>query len=179
MASDKLLEALEFAAEFHKHQRRKANGGSPYINHLIEVASLLANVAKVSDKDVIIAGVLHDILEDTVALETEIMERFGENVFHYVKSVTDDKALPLEVRRQRQLQSIAGASREIRLIKLADHCSNIANLPSSWDMQRLEDYISWSHAVAGHCYSVSPALAKVYQDRYRKAMSKRGLSTEK
>lgn len=54
---DKLLNTLNFAAEAHKHQKRKGNGRAPYINHLIEVAHLLVDVGDVSDVVIIQVGV--------------------------------------------------------------------------------------------------------------------------
>jgi (p)ppGpp synthase/HD superfamily hydrolase len=167
---EKLFEALEYASKLHKDQRRKGNGGSPYVNHLIEVASLLSRVAEVTDHEVIIAAILHDVLEDTEAREGDIFDRFGGTVLAYVKHVTDDKLLSLEKRRIAQLKSIENSSSQIQLIKLADHCSNIASLPPSWDRARLESYISWSHSIAVHCYSASEELAKVYKKRYDSAL---------
>ncbi|MFT6388319.1 MAG: guanosine-3',5'-bis(diphosphate) 3'-pyrophosphohydrolase [Cellvibrionaceae bacterium] len=170
MQIEKIFEVLEYASELHKDQRRKGNGGSPYVNHLIEVASLLSRVAKVTDQEVIIAAILHDALEDTDAREGDIFDLFGDTVLGYVKHLTDDKTLSLEKRRIAQLKSIENSSSQIQLIKLADHCSNIASLPPSWDRARLESYISWSHSIAVHCYSASEELAKVYKKRYDSAL---------
>jgi guanosine-3',5'-bis(diphosphate) 3'-pyrophosphohydrolase len=165
----KLLDALMFAAEAHKDQRRKGNGGSPYVNHLIEVASLLSNIAKVSETDVLIAAILHDTLEDTQVLECDISSRYGDEVLNYVKSVTDDKALTLEERRDNQVRAVASSSDQIKLIKLADHSSNIASLPPSWDKHRLESYLAWSYEVTNNCFVVSSDLANEYKQRFKKA----------
>lgn len=166
-----LLDALWFASEFHKDQRRKGDGGSPYVNHLIEVASLLANIANVSDVEVLQAAILHDILEDTKVNENEIAKRYGKIVLEYVKCVTDDKAFSLKERRRRQVQTVAGTKDEVKLIKLADHCSNIISLPPTWELDRLESYLSWSHEVATLCFVASEALADEYKKRYIVAMS--------
>ncbi len=169
---ERFIEALEFAAAVHKDQRRKGSGGSPYINHLIEVASLLSRVAKVNDMDVLVAAVLHDTLEDTEATEDEIESRFGAKVLQYVKKLTDDKSLPLAERREKQLATVSNSSEPIKLIKLADHCSNIASIPPSWSKERSVSYISWSFEVAKSCYSVSNELAEVYKERYEEAKAK-------
>jgi hypothetical protein len=66
MASEvqRLTKALAFAAEAHRNHRRKGASQEPYINHLIEVVDLVASVED-SDMDVLIAALLHDVLEDT------------------------------------------------------------------------------------------------------------------
>src|SRR3990170_6002241 len=60
-----LLRALVFSAQRHRDQRRKDREASPYINHPIEVAHLLASVGGVTDITVLVAAVLHDRIEDT------------------------------------------------------------------------------------------------------------------
>ncbi|MFT5760618.1 MAG: (p)ppGpp synthase/HD superfamily hydrolase [Alteromonadaceae bacterium] len=76
MNSNEIIKTIMFAAEAHRSQRRKGNGGSPYINHLIEVAGLLSDIAKVTDVKVIQAGILHNVLEDTNTTENELYQFF-------------------------------------------------------------------------------------------------------
>ncbi len=61
----RLAEAYLFAAERHARQRRKGDAGEPYINHLAEVAALVAEATAGRDPDLVIAAVLHDTVEDT------------------------------------------------------------------------------------------------------------------
>ena len=61
-----LLKALEFAAVRHRSQFRKGLDRIPYINHPIQVASLLANAAGETDLILLAAAILHDVVEDTV-----------------------------------------------------------------------------------------------------------------
>ena len=161
-----LLDAAFFAAKAHKTQSRKGNGGEPYINHLLEVVTLLSSTAKVTDVDILIAAVLHDTLEDTKVTANDISERYGQQVLQYVEAVTDDKTLSLEERRDKQVNTINTYSDPIKYIKLADHCSNIASLPPSWTPERLTSYLVWSRQVAEQCFSVSEALAHTYKERY-------------
>ena len=72
-----LLRAVQFAAGKHQTQRRKDVDASPYINHPIEVAHLLADIGGITDLDTLVAAVLHDTIEDTKTIPTEIEERFG------------------------------------------------------------------------------------------------------
>ena len=60
-----ILQAASFAAHKHKDQRRKDDGASPYINHPLEVASVLASEAGVVDESLLVAALLHDTVEDT------------------------------------------------------------------------------------------------------------------
>ena len=79
MASEvrRLTKALAVAAEAHRNQRRKGASQEPYINHLIEVLDLVASVEG-GDMDVLIAALLHDVLEDTRTGYDELAAAFGE-----------------------------------------------------------------------------------------------------
>lgn len=156
-----------FAADAHKNQKRKGDNGSPYINHLIETAYLLTNIAKFEDDELIQAAILHDIIEDTDVTPEILEAEFGKRVASLVKSVTDDKSLSLEERRANQIAHLASASNDTKLIKLADHCSNIISIPPNWSGERIESYRKWSHEVASLCFGVSKGLALEYQKRYK------------
>lgn len=166
-----IFDSLLLAAVAHKDQRRKGGGGSPYINHLIELAHLLTNVANIKDTDILIAAILHDALEDTDISEENIGKKYGTTVLKYIKKLSDDKSLSLEERRQSQIETVSEASDEIKLIKLADHCSNVSSIPESWDKERLDSYFKWSHEVSSKCFSVSEPLSKEYLKRYEMALS--------
>ncbi len=163
---NKLLKALSIASIAHKDQKRKGDGGAPYINHLIEVASLLSEYAQIDDDGVLEAAILHDILEDTTIQKETLLKEFGERVLSYIQSVTDDKTLSLSERRKAQLEHISAAPVEVKLIKLADHCSNVASIPPAWDKARIIEYLEWSHQVASKCFEANENLAKIYMDRY-------------
>src|SRR5512143_3024063 len=75
-----LLRALRFAAAKHRDQRRKDREASPYINHPIEVASVLAMVGGVQDAITLAAAALHDTIEDTRTTAEELEVRFGREV---------------------------------------------------------------------------------------------------
>lgn len=133
--------------------------------------TLLSSSANVTDPDVLIAAVLHDILEDTDTPESELMDKFGATVTSYVLSVSDDKTMSLDERRDKQLKSIDKAS-TAKYIKLADNCSNIASIPSNWDKQRVREYIDWSHSIAEKCFIVSKPLADIYKQLYLLALTR-------
>jgi len=75
-----LLQAVAFAADKHRNQRRKDAEASPYINHPIALANVLANEGGVQDVTVLCAAVLHDTIEDTETTADELRGLFGDEV---------------------------------------------------------------------------------------------------
>ena len=161
-----LLKAIEYASKAHKAQRRKYDD-SPYINHLIEVAFLLSNVAKINDINILQAAVLHDVLEDTEISETQLQSDFNQIVFNYIKALSDDKELTLEERKQEQLKHIENAEVAVKLIKLADLTSNISSIPKSWDKTRSEVYVKHCSSLAALCSSASSDLYTEFKNRLK------------
>ncbi|MRI83278.1 MAG: bifunctional (p)ppGpp synthase/hydrolase [Nitratiruptor sp.] len=82
--SEQVLKALDFAKKAHEGQYRKS--GDPYVIHPILVAAIVAHVAK--DETMIVAALLHDVVEDTPYGIDEIQESFGEDVAHLVEGLT-------------------------------------------------------------------------------------------
>src|SRR5450432_729604 len=102
-----VLRALAFAAEKHRDQRRKDAEASPYINHPIALANLIANEGGVADPDVLCAALLHDTIEDTETTADELRGAFGDVVTGIVLEVTDDKSLPKAERKRLQIEHAA------------------------------------------------------------------------
>ena len=117
MASElrRLTRALAFAAEGHRNHRRKGASQEPYINHLIEVAELVASVEG-GDMDVLIAALLHDVLEDTRTGYDELAAAFGERVARIVQENSDDMTLPKPERQRARLAGIDGGLGDKRLV---------------------------------------------------------------
>jgi len=162
-----LLRALDFAAERHSAQRRKGPNGAPYVNHLIEVATLLANVGGVKDTEVLEAAVLHDVLEDTETTLEELSARFGERVSKLVASLTDDKSLSRAERKSLALERLLRAQPATKLVKLADLCSNVRAFPVDWSPERAREYLAWSARAAELCAGTNPALEELYRRRWQ------------
>jgi (p)ppGpp synthase/HD superfamily hydrolase len=119
---DKLLEAIYFATSKHLSQKRKDNI-TPYIEHPLGVALLVQKYT--NDEDTIIAGILHDAIEDTETTEDEIARLFGEKVAKIVDEVSEkDKSLDWEKRKEIVLASVKNLSNEAALVKLADKTHN-------------------------------------------------------
>jgi guanosine-3',5'-bis(diphosphate) 3'-pyrophosphohydrolase len=144
-----IMKAAEFAAIKHTRQRRKGETAEPYLNHLIEVASLVADATD-GNPEIVIAALLHDAVEDQDVTNAEIDALFGSSVASIVAEVTDDKSLPKEERKQRQVTGAPHKSEAASIIKLADKTSNlraIANSPPSWPIERKKEYLAWARSV--------------------------------
>ena len=161
-----LLEAVRFAAEKHRNQRRKDSEHSPYINHPIEVVQLLWEVGGVRDVNVLLAAILHDTVEDTETRPEEISSRFGEQVLSFVMEVTDDKNLPKDERKRLQIVNAPHKSYGAKLIKLADKACNVRNLvtmpPKDWSLKRRQEYLLWGEKVVAGLRGTNAALEEYY-----------------
>ena len=146
-----LLKAIELAASKHRNQRRMDVDASPYINHPLAVASLLAVDCGVHDIDILCAAVLHDTLENTQTTDAEIAGLLNSSVADLVLEVTNDNRLPWAERRQAQIDKSLQLSHGARLIKLANICCVLSELlmrpPADWPLQRKRDYFDWAECV--------------------------------
>jgi GTP diphosphokinase / guanosine-3',5'-bis(diphosphate) 3'-diphosphatase len=158
-----LARAYHFAAAAHVHQRRKGVAAEPYINHLTEVAELVAKATRGTDPEIIIAAVLHDTVEDTETSLASVEAAFGERVRGMVAEVTDDKSLPKQTRKDLQVQHAPHASRGAQIIKIADKISNLralaASPPAGWAEERKVEYVLWARCVVEGCRSANDWLA--------------------
>lgn len=171
-----IFRALHFAAERHKDQRRKGPSAEPYINHLLEVAFLLSGTGKELDHEILIAGILHDIIEDTATSPHEVSENFGPRVGQLVQALSDDKALPRAKRKLLVLEHLPHAEDAVKLIKLADLCSNVGVIPADWAPERVMVYLAWARQAADCCAGVSTALDNLFLSRWTAAAKLPGVS---
>jgi (p)ppGpp synthase/HD superfamily hydrolase len=119
-------DALAFAADRHAGQTRDIDG-IPFVTHPVEVACLL-HEAGYSD-EVVAAGVLHDVVEDTNVQPEELARRFGERVAGLVASVSDDPSIEGDAERKAALRlQVAEASEEAGVIFAADKVSKAREL---------------------------------------------------
>jgi len=161
-------EAAELAARRHSGQHRKGDENEPYVNHLAEVASLLASVTDGDDAELVAAGWLHDTIEDTDTSRDELAERFGARVADMVEEVTDDMTLAKSERRRLQVINAPKKSPGAKLIKIADKISNIrARIffePDIEQQEELADYLAWAEQVVKGCRGVNAKLDALFDD---------------
>ena len=174
----KLSQAADYAARQHSAQRRKGESAEPYINHLTEVAALLAEATDGSDAVLVMGGLLHDTLEDTDATYADLVARFGLEVAALVQEVTDDKSLPKEVRKRLQVETTPSKSSRARLLKIADKTSNLKSLmhspPAGWTEDRLRAYVVWAEQVVRSCRGLNATLEAGFDAAYAAARQKFG-----
>jgi len=165
-----LVDALAFAADKHRRQRRKDAEASPYINHPIALARVLSVEAGLADARLLAAAVLHDTLEDTETSYEELRERFGQAVAAVVLEVTDDKTLPKEERKRLQIEHAAHISRRAKLVKLADKICNVrdvaANPPHGWPLERRREYFDWAKQVVDRMRGTHRRLERLFDEAY-------------
>jgi (p)ppGpp synthase/HD superfamily hydrolase len=146
-----VMRAADAAARWHVHQRRKGSAQEPYINHLLEVASLVTQATDGIIPRVVIAALLHDAVEDQGVSAEMIASEFGQHVADIVVEVTDDKTLSKDERKRKQIESAPKKSREAKLIKLADKTSNVRAVATSpapdWSVERRREYVEWAKKV--------------------------------
>ena len=169
----KLLRAASFAARKHRDQRRKGNHQAPYINHPIEVATLVATIGRCDDIAVLQAALLHDTIEDTDATPEEIEREFGAEVRGLVLEMTDDMSMPSPQRKQHQVTRASGLSRNAKLIKIADKIANVGDIarhpPPDWSDERRRKYFAWTKEVVDQCRGTNAALEACYDEVLRQA----------
>jgi|HubBroStandDraft_1064217.scaffolds.fasta_scaffold37096_3 (p)ppGpp synthase/HD superfamily hydrolase len=162
-----ILAAARFAAERHAAQRRKGHSAEPYVNHLLEVAELLARLTDELDTNLIVAALLHDTIEDAGVARQELVERFGEDVASLVAEVTDDKSLPKETRKALQIENAPAKSPRAQALSAADKIANVRSIatspPANWSFQRRVEYVRWARQVVARYSGLDGRLAAEFQ----------------
>ena len=165
-----VTKAMEFAAEKHRGQTRKDAANTPYINHPISLARLLAGEGQITDENVIAAALLHDTVEDTDATIEDIEELFGSKIMSIVKEVTDDKSLPSPERKRLQIENAGIISFEAKLVKLADKICNLKDMierpPVKWSLQRKREYFDWAREVIDQLRGTNRVLEEIFDKIY-------------
>jgi GTP diphosphokinase / guanosine-3',5'-bis(diphosphate) 3'-diphosphatase len=143
-----VMRAAEKASSWHVDERHK-DGKAPFINHLIEVATLVTIATAGRDPVLAAAAFLHDAIEKANVEPGQIRDAFGEKVCALVLEVTDAHGLTKEERRQQQVEAAAQKSPKAKMLKLADKTSNLRALArDDADRDNARDYAQWAEAVA-------------------------------
>jgi (p)ppGpp synthase/HD superfamily hydrolase len=129
--ADAVTAAVAFARDAHGDQQRPT--GVPYLEHLLETLEVLTTGAGITNPDILKAGVLHDVLEDTDRTEAEIAEAFGRETATLVRYVTKPEGRDKRATKLAYLKGLRNAPDDAITVKLADRVSNVQtlrNLPS-------------------------------------------------
>jgi guanosine-3',5'-bis(diphosphate) 3'-pyrophosphohydrolase len=180
MQNKKLITfAQDYARKAHAHISKTTVSGItiPQIVHIQEVADLVW--ASGGTDDEIVAAWLHDIVEDTEINIENIEEVFGKEVAEMVAGLTDPldfKGLPIEERKQKQVDRLLNKSNSVKRIKMADQTSNVKFLavdPSvSWANDRAIGYVEGAKKIVTACSGVSKLLEDLFESVYIKAIEK-------
>lgn len=152
-----VLEAMKFAAEVHKHQKRKFTG-NPYFNHLSEVAGIVRTVQSTSDV-VQAAAWLHDTIEDQGVSGEEIEKRFGKHVRAAVEALSDLETGAREERKRLSRERLAGKPGWIQDIKVADIISNCSSV-AMHDPEFAAKYLAEKRLMLDVLQYANPELVK-------------------
>jgi (p)ppGpp synthase/HD superfamily hydrolase len=131
------IELAELYARKKHAGQLKRDGITSVTDHLDGVVSRLKSLG-VKDDEVLCAGWLHDILEDTSTSFDEIQELFGKRISLLVLSLTKDKTLPKKIRNNQYVKQLKNAPPEAKLIKLCDISSNLKDIHNSSLKQSLK-----------------------------------------
>ena len=183
---DRVISALRMAEKAHQGMRRVS--GEPFITHPVAVAALLADMQL--DSDTLIAGLLHDTVEDTSVTFEEIEEAFGQDVRRIVEGETKISKLAVRAYEDEQAENLRkmllAMAEDVRiiLVKLADRLHNmrtLAVMPTSTQLriarETLEIFVPLAHRLGiGHIKSELEDLSFTYADP-EKALSLRRMVT--
>jgi len=125
-----VTKAVIFAEAAHRGQVRKYTDGQPYFTHCAEVADIVSDYAPggITGESMIAAAYCHDILEDTEIQDWEIGNALSDTVKHYVQWLTKKKQELRAETNKVYNDKLDVAPNEVKLIKLADICSNLKTL---------------------------------------------------
>jgi len=169
-AAGVFIKSVAFAAEKHRDQRRKDADASPYINHPIALANVLANEGGIQDISVLCAAILHDTIEDTETTADELEDIFGSKVTSIVLEVTDDMSLEKHVRKQLQIEHASHISHEAKLVKLADKICNLRDIlaspPADWSAERKQTYFDWAAQIIAGMRGTHSGLESIFDGLY-------------
>lgn len=155
-----LARATEIAMLAHEGQTRQ--GGRPYFYHPVRVSAMLAEYG--ASPDVVVSGVLHDVLEDSNVGIDAIISATNARVGHLVEGVTDSAAFTAlrgVDRKRAQAEKYAAAERDVQFVKLGDQTDNLETMKEALKAGRtswVRNYTAGAFLVAEACREACPAL---------------------
>ena len=150
MAYPKLERAIEFALRAHAGHYRSGESALPYIFHPIDVVSKLWRLGGIRNEDVLAAGVLHDVLEDTLTTPEELAREFGPHTARWVGQLTRRRPGETEIadsggtRRELEfallLEDLRQMEPEAQAVKLSDRLSNLSESETTREREVTQRY---------------------------------------
>ncbi|MBI4674795.1 MAG: bifunctional (p)ppGpp synthetase/guanosine-3',5'-bis(diphosphate) 3'-pyrophosphohydrolase [Chloroflexi bacterium] len=155
-----LFDAIEFAARAHSGQYRKGTR-VPYIIHPLAVARTLIECD--ADETLVIAALLHDVVEDTNTPLDAVRDAFGDEVAELVKALSEPhRQDPWEKRKQGTLEFLATASQEVLMLEVADKLDSLRDIRATLEREgektwqrfnRGRDQQAWYHRALAEIFT--------------------------
>jgi guanosine-3',5'-bis(diphosphate) 3'-pyrophosphohydrolase len=123
--TQQVLRAFRYAAIKHRYQTL-TDGQTPYFSHVVRVTFILRDLFDIDDQDIIVATVLHDVVEDTGTSLDEIDQLFGRTIAYYVEALTKNEVLPKRRRELEYDERLFNAPEIVQIAKLADMYDNLS-----------------------------------------------------
>ena len=156
--------AIEFAKTAHEGQYRKGTN-TPYVNHVIAVGEILE--AEGYDEEVVVAGILHDTIEDTDVEYEDIAREFGIKVADIVAGVSENKALgPWKVRKVNYINRLIDADTPIESVAVsaADKLHNLTDTYTDWLLMGDEVFVRFNAQKKSQSWWYR-SMAKVFEEK--------------
>ena len=161
--------ALTYAAQTHGSTLRK-DQKTPYIVHPLRITAILraAGFTENVNEELMIAALFHDIVEDTNTSIEEIKIKFGKKV----ASIVDELTIPKSKNKEVFLKSLKHASKEAKLIKLADRIDNLMDLSiDSWSEKKKRSYAEQARIILKSCGDAHSELASILKKEIEKTLN--------
>jgi len=162
-----IYDAILYAAEQHRLQMRQDKEKTPYVSHPLEVTCHLVQVGHVRDSSLIIAALLHDVINEAHGTVEEVEKRFGKSVASIVREVTEDLTLPSGERKRQHIVAAVKKSPGAAQIELADKLCNLYELldrpPEEWSRLRIDRYFQWAQSVLDRLPASNEKLKRAMQ----------------
>jgi len=149
--------ALNYALIKYGDLKRKS-GDIPYYIHPLRITLILraAGFSEFENEEIMIAALFHDLLEDTEITSEEIENKFGKKVASIVSELT----ISNNEEKEKYLKNLENASKEAKIIKLADRIDNLMDIPTShWSKEKQKSYAEQAKLILKSCGDVHSELA--------------------
>lgn len=171
--------AIYFATKAHNGQKRKTEQDVDMIFHPFTVSMILQRAG--ANTNCVIAGILHDVVEDTKYTLEDIKEQFGIQIANIVDEVSENKSLPWKERKIEAINKIKTASIEGKLVECADKISNLETLYNLYqeegeevwkNFNKPKEEQKWYYTNMYEAVLMNTTEKNILFDRYKKVLDK-------
>ena len=151
--------ALNYAFIKYENLKRKSNN-IPYVIHPIRVALILRSIgfSEFKNQDLMIAALLHDLIEDTNTTFDEIKNEFNESIALLVNELSK----PKDLNKEKWLETFINASEAAKIIKMADRIDNLMDM-KQWPLEKQKSYAEQGKIILEKCGNANYKLASILQ----------------